>query len=201
MTTTLAPPPATETTTAEGLRPYRISVDLYERMIDAGFFRGEKTVLWRGRLYQKMTKHEPLVHAQTELTGAMYRVVPDGWHIRTDQPLRLADDWMPEPDLMVLRGASRDYRGRRPLPHDLGLLVEVADSSLAADTGPMLATYAAAGIPAYWVVGIPDSRVRTFAEPEGPTYRARRDYGPGESIPVVLDGVEVGRIAAESLFL
>lgn len=201
MTTALAPPLAPATAPTGGFRPHRISVDEYERMIDAGVFRGAKTVLWRGSLFEKMTKHEPHVHAQTEMTAGLYRVVPAGWHIRIDQPLRLADDWLPEPDLMVLRGPSRDYQGRRPLPRDVGLVVEVADSSLADDTGAMPAAYAAAGVPAYWVVVVPDRRVRTFADPGGATDRIRRDYGAGESAPVVLDGVEVGRIPVDRLFL
>ena len=48
-------------------------------------------------------------------------------------------------------------------------------------------------------MNIPNNRIDVYTGPtdptETPTYTERRSYGPGEMVPVVLDGREVGRIA------
>jgi Uma2 family endonuclease len=81
------------------------------------------------------------------------------------------------------------------------LVVEVADSSVWADSGAVLETYAAQGIQVYWIVNLPKRRVEVYREPTGPadapSYRACRQFGPGERVPVVLDGREVGEVAVD----
>jgi hypothetical protein len=63
--------------------------------------------------------------------------------------------------------------------------------------------YAQAGIPVYWIVNLPERKIDLYTEPsaaEGsPHYAQRRDYGMTEMIPVVLDGVEVGRLEVREL--
>ncbi len=169
--------------------PHRLTVERYERMVEAGIF-GEKEpiFLWHGRLVEKMTIGPDHCNAAADLIAMLIRLIPDGWHVRAEQPVRIADDGMPEPDVMVIRGATRDYKGRIPSAQDVSLVVEVADSSVWADSGAVLETYAAQGIPIYWIVNIPKRRVEVYREPTGPTaspsYRACRQYGPGERVPV-----------------
>jgi hypothetical protein len=45
----------------------------------------------------------------------------------------LSDRSEPEPDLWVAKGDDDNYLRRDPGPHDLVLMVEVADTSLARD--------------------------------------------------------------------
>jgi Uma2 family endonuclease len=199
MEATLAPPLAPASAHTGGFRPFPISVDLYERMIAAGVFRGERLFLWQGQLVEKMPKYPPHNLAMMALNTALVRLLPAGWHVRPEIPLRLDDRSMPEPDLASGRGNIRDFAGRQATPRDLAIVIEVADSSVATDAGEKLAGYAAAGVPVYWVVDIPGRIVRLYSEPDGPSYRSRRDYGPDEEIPVILDGVEVGRIAVRDV--
>ncbi len=35
---------------------------------------------------------------------------------------------------------------------------------------------------------------------EDADYRQRRDYGQSDSVPVIIDGLEVGRVAVRDLF-
>lgn len=189
-----------ERATLDGFPLYRITIDRYERMIEAGVFeKNEPVFLWRGQLVKKMTKGWPHSNAMTELIAILVRMVPLGWHVRPEQPVLLSDESMPEPDLTIIRGATRDYHGRRPTPRDVSLVVEVSDSSLSSDSGPVWATYAREGIPIYWIVNLPHRRIEIYTEPTGPSaspgYQTRRDYGPEDEVPVVLDGVEVGWIA------
>ena len=102
---------------------------------------------------------------------------------------------------MVLRGEPDDYSKRRPTVADVGLVIELSDSSLKADTGPKLAAYAAAGVPAYWVLNLVADVIHIY---EGPIAADRR-FASKRIVPrtghcnLILDGVEVGMIAARDL--
>ncbi len=95
--------------------PHRLTVERYERMVRAGIF-GEKEpiFLWHGRLVEKMTIGPDHCNAAADLIAMLIRLIPDGWHVRAEQPVRISDDGMPEPDVTVIRGATRDYRGASP---------------------------------------------------------------------------------------
>jgi Uma2 family endonuclease len=74
------------------------------------------------------------------------------------EPITTADS-EPDPDVMVVRGARRNYRERHPGPGDVGLVVEVADTTLQRNRGVKLRLYAAAGIPTYWIVNQSERRI------------------------------------------
>ncbi len=61
-------------------------------------------------------------------------MVGPGWHVRTEGPVTTVDS-EPEPDVSVDRGCPRDYADHHPGPEHVGLLVEVADTSLDRDRG------------------------------------------------------------------
>lgn len=196
-------------TTTPGLRPYRFTIESYERLVASGVFGDKSSIfLWKGRLVEKapeMTKGRPHVYAVNQLGRLLGRLVPEGWFVEQDQPMAIGNDSVPEPDLKAVRGAIEDYRDRTPSAEDVSLIVEVSDASLGDDRGRMLRAYAAALIPVYWIVNIPGRRVEVYGRPTGPskepTYLERRDYGPDDEVPVILDGREVGRIAARDILI
>src|SRR5581483_11694181 len=135
-------------------------------------------------------------------THALDRSLPPGWHVAKEDPVVTADS-EPEPDVAVLRGEIRDYTDRKPGPEDLGLVVEVADSSLRQDRTVKKRIYARAGVPWYWIVNLLDRRLEVYSDPTGPArrpdYRTRKDYGPEDEVPLVLDDREVARLAVRDL--
>ncbi|MEK6323440.1 MAG: Uma2 family endonuclease [Acidobacteriota bacterium] len=122
----------------------------------------------------------------------------------SQEPITLSD-CEPEPDVMIVRGETRQYRDRHPGPEDVALIVEVADSTLERDRGVKRKVYARAGIPVYWIINLLESVLEVYEEPSGPTedadYRRRRDYGLSDSVPVMIGGREVGRVAVRDLLL
>jgi Uma2 family endonuclease len=202
------PPKPTETTPAAGptladLR-YRLTIDRYYRMIGAGIFAEDDPIfLWRGQLVTKMTKNPPHVIALTSTYQSLIRAVPVGWYVQQEQPVVIAGDSVPEPDVAVVRGALRDYASGPPTAKQVALIVEVANTSLAIDRGEMLESYAAQAVPVYWIVNLPDRRVEVYTQPTGPAdrpfYRESRLFGPEDMVPVILDGREVGRVAVRDL--
>jgi Uma2 family endonuclease len=187
-----------------GYRPHEITVDELYRMNEAGVFPSRpKIFLLEGRLYEKMAPKRPHVIAADSLVKLLDRALPKGWCAVSEQPIVLGDRSQPEPDVSVVRGTPRDYPERPPTARDVGLLAEVADSTLPDDTGVMLRLYARCGIPVYWVVNLPNRRIDVYTGPSGPadapSYADLKSYGPEDEVPLVLDGREVGRVAVRDV--
>jgi Uma2 family endonuclease len=176
-----------------------MSLEKYEAMVGSGIFTNrDKLHLINGVLVAKMTQNDPHCTADTLCRDALMRVTPAGWHVRSEKPVRLPPDSKPEPDQCVVRGSVRDYTRRSPVSADVGLVVEVAESSLSEDR-KMAVVYSANGIPIYWIVNLIDGQVEAYTEPTEGGYAVEQIHKPGEEIPVVLDGVEVGRIAVSDI--
>jgi Uma2 family endonuclease len=74
---------------------------------------------------------------------------------------------------------------------------------LARDRGWKKRIYARAKIPVYWIVNLVDMQIEVHADPTGPAevpdYRQRDVYIPGDSVPVILDGQEIGKVEVTAL--
>jgi hypothetical protein len=181
----------------------KFTVEEYHSMIEAGVFQSdEQCELLEGWIIRKMSKNPPHVVALKLLAQLVEKLLPAGWHIRTQDPITLEES-EPEPDLTAVRGAIRDYEDRHPLPVDIGMLAEVADASLRLDRKEKKRVYARAGISIYWIVNLVDSQVEVYTEPSGPVpeplYREQRIYGISDRIPLVIDGQEVGQLSVRDL--
>ena len=101
--------------------------------------------------------------------------------MRIKGSIRLHSRSAPEPDVAVLR--MRPLTDIRPyLPDDIYFVIEVADTSLAYDSGAKLARYAAAGISEVWVANLRVREVTVYADPSGSEYGTVNVYRPGDSI-------------------
>jgi len=178
---------------------YRISVDEYDRMVAYGVLNDPRVELLNGLLVRKVSKKPPHVIATKRLVKLVEPIVPPGWHISKEDPVRIPEWDEPEPDLAIVAGAPEDYRARHPGPEDIALLVEVAETTLDRDQGEKLLAYSYGGIAVYWIVNLVDYRVEVYTQPSQSGYLARQDYTPGQEIPVVIGGVERGRLAVSDI--
>lgn len=94
----------------------------------------------------------------------------------------------------------RRYRHRRPGPEDIYWLVEVADTTLAKDTGEKLTISATAGIPEYWVIDVGRSHLRVFRQPLEKEYQSETVVTQGTVSPLVFTdlGISVKRLLGAS---
>ena len=184
MTTATLPAP----TAVPPLQRYRWSSAEFYRLIDAGFIReGSKTFLWDGEIVEPMAENPPhLKTAENLFLLLLERFPRAAWTINQGRPIQLHDGFDPQPDLVIMRGSRDTYSGRLPRPADLAILIEVASTSYAYDSGFYLEAYARAGIPVYWIVNLPARRVELYTEPEAERgiYRTRQDFLSGTSVPV-----------------
>jgi hypothetical protein len=90
-----------------------------------------------------------------------------------------------------------------PGPGEIGVVIEVADSSLPGDRADKGRIYAAASIPIYWIVNIPDRQIEFYSSPSGrtssPAYAQRQDYQANAQIPLILDGAPVVSLAVQQV--
>jgi Uma2 family endonuclease len=97
-------------------------------------------------------------------------------------PVQLPPDSEPEPDFALLRPPEERYKGRKPQPEDVLLIIEIADTTLEYDKGKKLDAYARAGIHEMWILNLPDNLLEVFRQPNKGKYRTHLTYLPGESI-------------------
>jgi len=178
----------------------RFSVEQYHRMIESGAFtEDDRLELLEGWVVRKMAKG-PAHEYTTGQTDALLRErLPAGWHVRNQAPITLHES-EPEPDLSVVRGSRSDYRHQHPRAGDIALVVEVSDTTLTTDRLKSR-TYAAEGIPEYWIVNLAERCVEVHRRPttSGEGYGDRKVFGQGAEIPFVVDGHDCGRVAIADL--
>jgi Uma2 family endonuclease len=196
-TVTEAPPLAITETDA----PFDITVDLFSRMVELGLIpRDRRVYLHDGRLYEKMAKTKSHGFVGAALTMTLVPRLPAGWSLWPESTIVLGPTSAPLPDFAVIRGNPLDFGDpeRYPESADVGLLIEVAVTSLRADLTTALEEYARASIPAYWVVDVPGRRILAHSEPHvvggRGEYARVETYRPGQALPLVLEGREVARI-------
>ena len=172
----------------------RMTVDQYEEMARLGVLDDPRVELVNGFMVRKMT--QGLNHTSTlDVIEKLIRdLLPENWYVRAERPVRLPNYDELEPDLAVLRGNPGDYRRRQPGPDDVALIVEVSDSSLRLDRGDKLRAYARSGIVHYWIVNLVDRRLEAYSVPTPDGYGSSTIYDRPSDVPLVIAGVEVGRI-------
>jgi Uma2 family endonuclease len=174
-------------------------------MVDEGILgKHDRGHLINGILVAEMTQNDPHCTADDLCDEALRRVIPAGWYFRGAKPIRIPGragrrDSKPEPDRCVVRGTVRDYEECSPGPTEVGLVVEIADSSLADDRKYAAEPYGPARIPVYWIVNLLHHQVEVDTNPGPRGYRSTEVFKEGQSVPVVIRGREVGRIAVADL--
>ena len=165
--TTTAPPP-------QIVNRRRFTVAELLVMDAAGIFHPDERIeLLDGEIITMAPINEPHADGTDRLEDLLKENLRGRARVRVQGPVQLNDRSLPQPDIAVLQ-LRPDYHRRHPLPADVYLLVEVADSSLASDRSVKLALYADAGIPEVWIVNVPARQVEAYDNPVNGVYQGRR---------------------------
>ena len=171
---------------------YPLSVEAYHRMRETGILKPDDRVeLIRGQIVPmspKGSKHSNTVNRISKvLTLALDGIA----EVHNQNPIHLEDHSEPEPDLALLIPPLSRYDERLPIPEDVLLVIEVADSSLTQDRRSKGLLYAQAGIAEYWIVNLPAREVEVYQQPLENGYKVCTRYQRSEMIPVAELGVEL----------
>ena len=181
----------------------RFSVAEYHRLIELGILTEDDNLeLLEGYLVHKMSRNPPHDAAIQKGMKRWLRLLPPGWDLRVQSAITLTDS-EPEPDFAIGRGDENAYVSRHPTPADIGLVVEVSDSTLPGDRDDKGRIYARAGIDCYWIVNLIDRQIEVYTSPSGPVpdprFAQRADYRPGDTISLSLGGSTLVQVAAQDL--
>ena len=184
-----------------GAELFRIPIALYEELIESKSLGPEDRIeLIHGVLVRKMSTNAPHSYTTFELAAIFLAMVGTKWAVRSQAPVVIPDDSVPEPDVAIAVGARRDYNFVKPTASQMVLVVEVSDSSLRIDLGVKLALYAAAKIPEYWVVDLAARRLHVHTLPRGgkqPGYRRTMVLEADAEVPLTLRGEAFGTIRVQ----
>jgi Uma2 family endonuclease len=181
---------------------HRFTVRQYEHMTKTGILTDkDKVELLDGWIVDRMAQNPPLNVCIACTHTAVSAVLLAEWYVRDQKAIRLSNS-EPEPDLAVVRAPARRYLQSHPTPADIAVVIEAGDSSVVDDRewkGPI---YARARLPQYWLINIPERKVEVYTDPKGGKsagYRTRHDYGPDDSVPLIIEGREIARIPVREL--
>jgi Uma2 family endonuclease len=179
---------------------YRFTVDQFDRMVREGTIDEDEPVeLLDGILVLKMGRNKPHKVSVRKLAGALGGLLPAQWLVSLQDSIVIGSFSKPEPDGAVLPSILAKDASVEDQGSDCVLVVEVADSSLPNDRGRKQLIYARARIPIYWIINLIDRQVEVYTTPLPDGYQSRQDYTPGQDVPVVINGNEVGRIPVTEL--
>jgi len=174
-----------------------MDIDEFERVAD--FLKAERVELIDGFIVERDKMDPPHVFASEALRRQLDRLVPGGWFVREDKPIRVHPTYEPLPDLAIVQGTFATYLTRHPDPADVAIVIEVADSTVARDRREKLVNYAKGGISVYWIFNLANHQVEVYTGPRRGGYKKPRIFKPGQAVPVVINSAEVGRIAVADI--
>lgn len=145
----------------------RLDLEEYHRMIEVGFFgEGERVELIGGVLHRMSPRGPQHGGSLKRLVGAFVEQLGGQVEFSVQDPITIPSVTSePEPDLVLVKPRDIGYFDRHPLPAEVLLLVEVADSSLKVDQEVKPPVYAAAGIEDYWIINLVDNQVEIYRGP------------------------------------
>ncbi len=149
-----------------------------------GLFDGTHYELIDGELIDKMGKNRPHVKGTRNIVRTLEKVFGAD-HVEQEAPVDVAAGDRarnePEPDVTVVRRPTAEI-DTAPLPSEVALVVEVADSTLWHDTNVKAALYARAGFPEYWVLDIKGRKLHVLRDPAEGVYRTHLEFDESGSV-------------------
>lgn len=169
---------------------HRIDVETYNRIVASGALDGQRVELLEG-LIVEMSPKSP---AHVTVVGRLLRhfATAPRWWLQVQDPIEVAPDSEPEPDLAVFAGPPPPGQHQ----HTALLVIEVAVSSHMIDRNVKARQYARAGVPAYWLVDVPGRAVEVRTEPHSEGYEKLEVYHEDVHVPCRLEDVDDLDLAA-----
>jgi Uma2 family endonuclease len=168
-------------------------VEEWERLRVLGFFgENQRVELIEGEIVDMSPIGERHAACVNRLTKMLVRQVADDGIVQVQGPVRTSQLSEPLADFAVLKYRADFYSTGKPGPHDVLLLIEVADSTRAFDLGTKALLYARSAIPEYWLFDLGGDVVHVMTSPAPDGYQSSAVATPGTTLlPHLLANVSV----------
>ena len=164
----------------ETSQPHRFTLDDVLRMQAAGILdEGAKVELIDGGLVEMAAEGAPHTRVKMQIAKAFLTHAGPSIEVIVDSTLRLAPTYAPDPDLYV-------YDAKLPLDlvngANVGLVIEVAQSTVVKDLSIKAELYAQHGVRDYWVVDVNTSTITVHRDLSGGVYRDVVQYSARDTV-------------------
>ncbi len=149
----------------------RFTVEEYHRMADLGILNPDERVeLIAGQIIAMAAKLPTHCAAVKRADRLLRSRLGEGVLLRLQSPIQLDNYSEPDPDIAVVTVDPLDYEDHHPTVGEVYLIIEVADTTLARDTGFKARVYAQSRIADYWVLALNNRQLHVFREPTANGY-------------------------------
>jgi Putative restriction endonuclease len=153
---------------------HRFTTSEYSQLLQSGALAPDVRVeLIRGEIMDIAPRASGHAGAVAVLHEQLVGLVQPHGQIRCGMPLVLDERSQPAPDLAIVGAQADRYRNAHPTAHDTLWLIEVADKALLYDRTIKASLYAAARVPAVWIVNTSTAEVHCLSDPGTDGYRQR----------------------------
>ncbi|PSB50581.1 Uma2 family endonuclease [filamentous cyanobacterium Phorm 6] len=159
------------------------TVEEYHNMSKAGILcEGDRLELIEGELVKMAaigTRHASSVRRLARLCSQ----IPENLVIFDVQnPVLLSDRTEPQPDIVLLQPRADYYSTAHPLPSEVLLLIEVADTSIDYDRDVKLPIYARSPIQEIWIVNLQENCLEVYRQPTVNGYSVMLKFWRGDEV-------------------
>jgi Uma2 family endonuclease len=159
------------------------TVKEYYKIAEAGVLSVQRrTELVEGEILEMTGMGVAHAMAISHATRLFARWFENKAEVRIQLPLPLGRFSEFEPDLCLVRVDRPAIETRHPLPSEVFLVLEIADSSLRYDRDIKLPIYAAAGVAEVWISDLLTRRLDVFREPSRSVYKSAVQLNAGDSV-------------------
>ena len=156
-----------------GGRPWRFTAHDFHRLAEVGILgEDDRVELIYGEGVDMAPAGSRHAAGVKRLVEFFRRRLPDEVILSVQDPLSLAEDLEPQPDLALVHRQADFYAEAHPDAADVLLLIEVSDSSVAYDRVEKADLYARHGIVEYWLVDLTKQAVLVHTSPSPLGYRS-----------------------------
>ncbi|MBD2316926.1 Uma2 family endonuclease [Phormidium tenue] len=168
------------------LLTHKFTTEQYHLMHEAGVFaEGDRLELINGEITEMSPigrKHAACVNRLVTLST---KKLGDRIIASVQNPIRLADNSEPQPDLAILKPRNDFYENSLPTPVDILLIIEVADSTITYDREIKSPLYAAAGIPEMWLFDVNRKIIEGYSQPSVLGYKRMQRYEQNDTFSML----------------
>ncbi len=166
---------------------HRFTVDQYYKMGEVGILGLEqRTELIEGEIIEMSpigAKHSGSINRLNRIFAGL---VGNQAIISIQNSIRINNHSEPQPDIAILYWREDFYVENLPIPSEVFLLIEVADSTLKYDREVKAIIYAKAGIPELWIANLEAQVFEVHRQPSETGYQQVQIYEKGEIINLLM---------------
>ena len=170
-----------------GAYPTRLfTASEYQTLADVGVLgEDERVELIEGRIIQMAAKNVAHAIATSRSNRSFQRLLGDQALVRVQDPILLNDYSEPEPDIVLVAPPDERYLDHHPMPKDIFLVLEIAETSLAYDRDVKCPLFAQNGVIQFCLLNLQTRELEDYRESSRNGYHHKRTYSAEQSFTLV----------------